>query len=88
MFKQRRQRVQQNAQNPVINMEEFYLNQYFRSQPSPHTSQPLYPTHANPTNDRFPPIEFARLHQLELRVARIEQYLGLTAPESSTNPTI
>ena len=81
MFRPRRQRFSRNQPipNPISDMEQFYLNQYFQSQPAtsmPHPSAP-HP-YAHQTSDRFPPIEFARIHQLELRIARIEQYLGLT----------
>ena len=91
MFKQRRQR-EQSVPNPIADMEQFYLNQYFNSQTNgfapygpPHQS--VHP-HANQTRNRFPPIEFARMHQLELRIARIEQYLGLTTTEPSPNSGI
>ena len=88
MFKPRRQRNQQQPQNPLSEMEQFYLNQYFRQQPTHYTPEPLAHPYATQTNDRFPPIEFARIHQLELRVAQIEQYLGLVAPKPSTEPVI
>lgn len=64
MFKPRQSMRQ--PQNPVADMEQFYLNQYFAASPQP-------PAH----NQRFPPMDLARLHQLERRVARMEQHLGL-----------
>lgn len=90
MFRPRRQRFLRNQPppNPVSDMEQFYLNQYFRSQPGGFAHQPTAHPYANQTSDRFPPIEFARIHQLELRIARIEQYLGLTTTESSPDSVI
>lgn len=90
MFKPRRQRVPRNqpAPNPIADMEQFYLNQYFRPHSNGPIPNPAAHPYANPTSDRFPPIEFARMHQLELRIARIEQYLGLTTTESSSKPLI
>ena len=88
MFKQRRQRQQHQPQNPISDMEQFYLNQYFRSQPSNHAPHPPSQPYPHQTNDRFPPIEFARLHQLELRVTQIEQYLGLTTAKPSAESPI
>ena len=90
MFKSRRQRPQRNMQpaNPISDMEQFYLNQYFRSQPSNHSPHPPAHPYANQASDRFPPIELARIHQLELRIAQIEQYLGLTATKPSTESII
>ena len=88
MFKPRRQRNQTQNQNPISDMEQFYLNQYFRSQPNNHSPHPSAHPYANQASDRFPPIEFARIHQLELRIAQIEQYLGLTAAKPSTKPVI
>ena len=88
MFRSRRQRYERNQPppNPISDMEQFYLNQYFRSNPGESGPYPF--GHPYQSNDRFPPIEFARLHQLELRIARIEQYLGLTTTESSSKPII
>ena len=88
MFKQRRGRQQSQPQNPISDMEQFYLNQYFRSQPNSPVPHPSSHPYANQPSDRFPPIEGARLHQLELRVAQIEHYLGLTTTESSPKPSI
>ena len=89
MFRQRRQRHGRNLPppNPIADMEQFYLNQYFRSYPGVPEPYPYHP-YQNQTSDRFPPIEFARLHQLELRISRIEQYLGLSATDSSSNSSI
>ena len=89
MFKPKRGRHQRTQpQNPISEMEQFYLHQYFQSNPNSYTPHPSAHPHANQSNDRFPPIEFARLHQLELRIARLEQYLGLTTAESGTESII
>lgn len=90
MFKPRqthRQRNQQ-SQNPLSDMEQYYLHQYF----SPKAGSPIlnsyHHPYANSTNDRFPPVEIAKLQQLELRIAQIEQYLGLATANSSPNTFI
>lgn len=59
-------------QKPIADMEQFYLNQYFGSMPPP-------PIH----DQRFPPMDAARLHQLERRITRIEQHLGLPPIEAT-----
>jgi len=77
MFKPRRQRNQQ-PQNPISDMEQFYLNQYFQTHGINPTIGPAIPPHAQQNNHRFPPAEMAQLQQLEQRIAGIEQYLGLS----------
>ena len=80
MFKTIQRRNRQSPQNPISDMEQFYLHQYFYNtgvmNPTFKFTPPPPSPHQN--NYRFPPIEFARFHQLEQRVARIEQYLGLS----------
>ena len=87
MFRQRRQR-EQSVPNPIADMEQFYLNQYFGSQANSFAPHPAAHPYANQTSDRFPPLEFARMHQLELRITRIEQYLGLTAAKPGSDSVI
>ena len=83
--RQPRQRRNQPAQNPVSDMEQFYLNQYFQSRSPYPSAGPTVPSSAQqPSSHRFPPIEMAYLNQLEQRVKHIEQYLGLST-ESSFN---
>ena len=83
MFKPRQPRQKRNQpQNPISEMEQFYLNQYFQTSGNPQTTGPLMPSEASQNNQRFPPVEFARLHQLEQRIARIEQYLGFSTEPS------
>lgn len=77
MFKPRQQR-NQPQQNPVSDMEQFYLNQYFQTQGINPSFGPPAPPGASQNNHRFPPVEFAYLHQLEQRITRIEHYLGLS----------
>ena len=84
MFKPRRQRQQTGGQNPLTDMEQFYLHQYFQPQSSHPVAPPPMRPHPNQlTDQRFPPPQMAKLQQLELRIARIEQYLGLPQAESS-----
>lgn len=80
MFKPRqRQRQRRNQpQNPISDMEQFYLNQYFQTHGVNHAGGPTVPPEAYQNSHRFPPIEVAYLHQLEQRITRIEQYLGLS----------
>ena len=86
MFKPRRPRGGRNQpQNPISDMEQFYLNQYFQAHRATPTSGPAVPPEAYQNNHRFPPIEFTYLHQLEQRIERIEHYLGLST-ESTSNP--
>jgi len=85
MFKSKNPRNGHTSpQNPVSDMEQFYLQQYFVGpmHPSPHTP---YPTG---NSDRFPPVDLTRIHQLELRITRIEEYLGLTTHQTSTKPFV
>ena len=89
MFKPRQSRRNPvQSQSPISDMEQFYLNQYFRAHPNPLPTQQVYPS--QPHSQRFPPIELARLSQLESRIARIEDYLGLSSmtakPESVSRP--
>ena len=88
MFKPRQPRQprqQRNQpQNPVSDMEQFYLNQYFQTQGFNPASGPTVPSATYQNNHRFPPVEMTHLHQLEQRITRIEQYLGLST-ESGFN---
>ena len=91
MFKPRRPRHRQ-PQNPVADMEQFYLNQYFQSESHPHVPGASFPP-PQPLHDHLtgrvppqlarsgPPIEMARLHQLEQRLLRLEQHLGFAPME-------
>jgi len=89
MFKPRRQRQHPQPPNPISDMEQFYLNQYFQSQSNGYIPNPP-PVHpyTNQTNDRVLPMTLTNTNQLEVRIARIEQYLGLTTAESSTESVI
>ena len=72
MLKPKRPRRGQPVQNPISDMEQFYLNQYFQSMPNP--SGPMPPKHPHATHHgNFR----AATPDLEMRIARIEQYLGL-----------
>jgi len=68
----RPKRPLKQPQNPIVDMEQFYLNQYFAS-----------PSQQQSYDHRFPPVDMARLHQLERRVARLEHHLGLPPFETT-----
>jgi len=82
MFKPKRQayRGQPQAPNPALDMEQFYLNQYFQSQPNSYPPNPKMPPPLAKQNLTPPPplAEPISLQQLESRLFRIEQYLGLS----------
>lgn len=93
MFKPRQQtrsnrgRHPQNGQpqqNPISDMEQFYLQQYFgqganrQIPPVVHQPHPLHST-GHPSIQA----ESARWHQLELRIARLEAHLGFTSEAPS-----
>lgn len=70
MLKPKRSRRGQVEQNPISAMEQFYLNQYFQSASSQY--HPATPRHPFATNQN---VQAAT--EIEMRIARIEQYLGL-----------
>jgi len=78
MLKPKRPRRQQQVQNPISDMEQFYLNQYFQSAPSTFGSGPTRHPFANTSSERIPSIEATKLHELEMRITRIEQFLGFS----------
>ena len=91
MFKPRRQRNHQSQNlNPISDMEQFYLNQYFQSQLGGYIPNPSAHPNVIQANDRssFSQAESTNFQQLELRIARIEQYLGLSATESRAESII
>ncbi|MCL2559956.1 MAG: hypothetical protein FWE07_05660 [Turicibacter sp.] len=83
MFKPRQPRPprpsRNQPQNPISDMEQFYMNQYFQTRGSHPTSGPTLPPEAGLHHSRFPPVEFAYLNHLEQRIAQIEQYLGFSS---------
>jgi len=70
-------RQQQQVQNPISDMEQFYLNQYFRSTPSMYGPGPAMHPFAKTSSERIPSIEFTKTHEIEMRLARVEQMLGI-----------
>lgn len=84
MFKPRQRQQRNQPQNPISDMEQFYLNQYFQTQGINPVGGPTIPPEAHQNNYRFPPMEMQNLHQLEQRLTRIEQYLGIST-ESGFN---
>ena len=76
MLKPKRPRRGQPVQNPISDMEQFYLNQYFRSAPTQYGPGPTMHPFANRNVMQQPAMEMAKLHELEMRIARIEQQLG------------
>ena len=77
MLKPKRPRRGQPIQNPISDMEQFYLNQYFRQAPSNFGPGPAVHPYANRSTERLPSIEATKLHELEMRIARIEQFLNM-----------
>jgi len=77
MLKPKRPRRGQPVQNPISDMEQFYLNQYFRSAPSTYGQGPTMHPFANRNATQQPAMEASKLHELEMRIARIEQMLGI-----------
>lgn len=84
MFRPRQRQQRNQPQNPISDMEQFYLNQYFQTHGANNALGPTVPPEAYQNNHRFPPVDNPNLQQLEQRIARIEQYLGLTT-ESGFN---
>lgn len=84
MFNSRQRSSRNQPKNPISDMEQFYLNQYFQTRTIDHTTGPNIPPEAYQSHSNFPPIERSSLHQLEQRLTRIEQYLGIST-ESGFN---
>jgi len=90
MFKSRQHpRRGQNQQqtNPVSDMEQFYLHQYF-GQNAPNRQIPMPAPVQPPLSGSMPSMDLAKLHQLEARIARIEEYLGLGPTQTSPDFSI
>jgi len=84
MIKSKRSRSQPIGQNPLSDMEQFYMQQYFNTQPQGSLSQmaqaPSPPYHKQQNQQMSS--EQMRLAQLEMRVAHLERYLQtMTAPK-------
>jgi len=77
MLKPKRPRRGQPIQNPISDMEQFYLNQYFRQAPSNFGPGPAAHPFANRGAERLSPLEVTKLHELEMRINRIEQFLSM-----------
>ncbi|MCL1989587.1 MAG: hypothetical protein FWG67_01730 [Defluviitaleaceae bacterium] len=91
MFKPRQQRAGRNQQpqNPISDMEQFYLHQYFGPQAgSPPTPPPMKHPYATDVAHPSPYLELEKLQQLELRIARIEQSLGFFPTKPPVDPRI
>ena len=84
MFKSRQHPHQ--PQNPISDMEQFYLHQYFQTPGTTSTAGPAMPPGATQNNHRVPPTAIASLAQLEQRIARIEQHLGLFSESGFQTP--
>ena len=72
MLKPKRSRRQEQRQSPVSEMEQFYLNQYFQALPNHsglNSTKHPYAIHYGNFRTQTP--------DLEMRITRIEQYLGL-----------
>ena len=90
MFKPRQQargRRNQPQQNPISDMEQFYLHQYFGQGANRQMPPPIQHPHTAPSAP-MQQIDLAKLHQLELRIARIEEYLGFGSPQTSSDFSI
>lgn len=80
MLKQRTSRNNRHQpQDPVKEMEQFYLNQYYRtvsnnSAPMQHPSHP-FPIH-NKMGVHNSTVNPYQIQELERRISQIEQYLG------------
>lgn len=78
MFKSRPTRRTQQ-QNPLSDMEHFYMQQYFNQHPQQIHATPPPNLRSTPLGGQVVSPDLAAFAQLEWRVMRLEQHLGLSA---------